>query len=278
MIAGRDPHVAIGGMGGSGTRLIALLARELGVDMGRDLNDALDNLAWTLMFKRSDVLRQDDAQLTADMDIFIAAMSQSRPLNAQERERVRYLAQADRLQHSADWLAERAARLEAAGKDARGKGPWGWKEPNTHLLLPFLVRRFPTLRYIHVVRHGLDMAFSDNQNQLANWGEHFRIEADEPPPLRALRYWITMQRRARKLGELFGSRFLWLDYDQFCADPTPGILRLAQFLSLPAADMDRLVALVRAPSSVGRYRTRDCSLFPASTLEEVRELGFPVEL
>ncbi len=45
------PLVAIGGMGGSGTRLIARILVECGIYMGSDLNEALDNLVFTRLFK-----------------------------------------------------------------------------------------------------------------------------------------------------------------------------------------------------------------------------------
>jgi hypothetical protein len=37
---------------------------------------------------------------------------------------------------------------------------WGWKEPNTHVVLDRLWAELPRLKYVHVRRHGLDMAFS----------------------------------------------------------------------------------------------------------------------
>ena len=52
--------VAIGGVGGSGTRLIAQLLMELGVYMGSDRNDANDNLWFTLLFKRIEILFASD--------------------------------------------------------------------------------------------------------------------------------------------------------------------------------------------------------------------------
>jgi RNase adaptor protein for sRNA GlmZ degradation len=44
--------VVVGGVGGSGTRLIADILMELGYYIGSDLNKSLDNLAVTLLFKR----------------------------------------------------------------------------------------------------------------------------------------------------------------------------------------------------------------------------------
>ena len=52
-----------------------------------------------------------------------------------------------------------------------GTAAWGWKEPRSIYLLPFFHRHLPGLRFLHVVRDGRDMAFSENQNQLRKHGE-----------------------------------------------------------------------------------------------------------
>jgi hypothetical protein len=274
----RDPHVAIGGVGGSGTNLIAAITHQLGVNIGFDVNSSQDNLAWTLLFKRPEVLSMDDAALAEDLAIFVAAMTASRPLTADEAHRITQLARDDRPQHPRDWLAERAARLSAATNVQPDPRPWGWKEPNTHVLLPFLARQFPAMRYVHVVRHGLDMAFSSNQNQLAYWAGAFEIPSDLPAPVRALRYWLAVQKRARALGASMGARFLWLDYDAFCANPVDGVERLQQFLGLPRQDPQALADRVEPQPSHGRYRSKDCSVFDAVDVEAVRALGFEVDL
>jgi len=274
----RDPHVAIGGVGGSGTNLIAAITRQLGVNIGFDVNSSQDNLAWTLLFKRLEVLSMDDAALAQDLAIFVAAMTASRPLTPHEQDRIVRLAADDRPQHPRDWLAERATCLSAATTAQADDRPWGWKEPNTHVLLPFLARHFPALRYVHVVRHGLDMAFSSNQNQLAYWADAFGIPGDLPTPVRALRYWLAVQRRAHALGASMGERFLWLDYDAFCANPVDGVERLQQFLGLPRQESAALAGMVEPQPSHGRYRSMDCAVFDAHDLEAVRALGFEVDL
>ena len=45
--------VVVGGIGGSGTRVFAQLLRDLGFDMGSDLNESLDDLGFTALFKRN---------------------------------------------------------------------------------------------------------------------------------------------------------------------------------------------------------------------------------
>src|SRR6266550_6138718 len=54
--------VAIGGVGGSGTRLVAEILRHLGYYMGRDLNEASDNLWFTLLFRRTELLNATRTQ------------------------------------------------------------------------------------------------------------------------------------------------------------------------------------------------------------------------
>ena len=69
---------------------------------------------------------------------------------------------------------EAAAELRAlvARQHAEADGrPWGWKEPRSVYLLPFLAAELPGLRFLHVVRDGRDMAFSENQVQLRKHGD-----------------------------------------------------------------------------------------------------------
>src|SRR5690625_2359751 len=51
----RNP-VAIGALGGSGTRMIAQFLCDAGYYLGDDLNRANDNLWFTLLFRRRDIL------------------------------------------------------------------------------------------------------------------------------------------------------------------------------------------------------------------------------
>ncbi|MDQ3797348.1 MAG: hypothetical protein M3294_07265, partial [Pseudomonadota bacterium] len=128
--------VAVGGIGGSGTRLIAEILRRLDYYMGEDLNRAGDNLWFTLLFKRTELLtagsRQDDFEQA--VCIFRAVMSGGAALTPDQEAFVRSLAIMDRPQHTAAWLRRRVeSLLDAAQGPARH--PWGWKAPNTHILL-----------------------------------------------------------------------------------------------------------------------------------------------
>ncbi len=53
--------LSVGGVGGSGTRVVAGLAESFGYFMGDDLNESKDNLAFTLLFKaQSSLLMCED--------------------------------------------------------------------------------------------------------------------------------------------------------------------------------------------------------------------------
>lgn len=65
----------------------------------------------------------------------------------------------------------------------------GWKEPATHFILHHLLSHYPCGRYIHVLRHGLDMAISNNLNQVDRFGPLFGLE--DSSPASALKFWLS---------------------------------------------------------------------------------------
>lgn len=271
--------VAVGGVGGSGTRLIAQVLLELGYYLGGDLNESLDNLWFTLLFKRREVLDLDAEGFAEALAVFVARMTGGAVLTPRQVVLVRRLAAADRGEHPPEWLRARAETLVTAPA-APAVGPWGWKEPNTHIVIDRLAGLLPGLRYIHVVRNGLDMAHSANQNQLRFWGERFLGPGVEVSPRASLRYWHRVHRRVLDVCAPLGERFLLLDYDRLCADPAGGLRRLVELLgrSLDPERLDRLAGLARPPDSIGRFKRYGLDCFDAEDVAFVAELGFDTDL
>ena len=118
---------------------------------------------------------------------------------------------------------KRLRRLLLRRPDRSGAAGWGWKEPNTHLYLEFLAKQYPGLRYIHTIRHGMDMAFSRTRGQLHQWAPFFDLtvpEAEPEIPATFLEFWIRANRRALALGEELGpERFHLLNFDRMCTAP-----------------------------------------------------------
>jgi hypothetical protein len=78
---------------------------------------------------------------------------------------------------------------------------------------------------------------------------------------------------------LFGERFLLIQFDQVVQSPSTEIERLLDFaeIQMPASGIDEMAALVHTPSSVGRFRDFDRSVFRPEQLTAVRSLGFVVD-
>ena len=117
--ARRVAPVAIGGVGGSGTRLIAQLLMEVGFYLGDDLNEANDTLWFTLLFKRPEILRVAECEFAQSLDIFIARMTGGGACSAHQAALVRRLAASDRApQHPSDWLRLRPIPCWPPGRHA----------------------------------------------------------------------------------------------------------------------------------------------------------------
>jgi sulfotransferase family protein len=291
--------VAIGGVGGSGTRLIAEILRHLGYYMGGDLNRAADNLWFTLLFKRMELWPPNHESHSFDraVEVFRAVMVDRAPLTCSQAVWVQGLASEGRLQHDAKWLRARVDSLlraagvpgtqrwrgrfrERAGRLFRKKSPrpwWGWKEPNTHVFLDRLGAAFPEMKYVHVMRNGLDMAHSSNQNQLRLWGPAF-LGSNEYTvhPRWSLKYWCAVHRRVIALGQSMPGRFLLLNYDDYCLAPSRGLELVLAFLgrTIDARSLRRLERLVRPPNSVGRFKEFGVDIFDPEDVAYVKSLGF----
>lgn len=295
--------IAVGGVGGSGTRVVAAVLQEAGFHVGEDLNPALDNLWFTLLFKTEDILSLDEDSFAERVAIFSDAMSGKGPPEGKHADLVRELARADRpgrrpprslaqralalvktptgsekTQHPAAWLAERARTLLAATRVDPPRTAWAWKEPNTHMVIDRLVHHMPGLRYVHVARNGLDMAFSRNQFQLRFWGGHAFGDIPAPDPDNSLRFWRWSHERIFHLAEAFEDRFLFVRFEDICRNPEPEVERLLTFCGLsPDADLlRRCSALVSTPPSVGRHSQHPRAIFRDDDIAYVRDLGFEV--
>ncbi len=270
--------VAIGGVGGSGTRIGATLLRALGYYIGDDVNEMLDNLWFTLMFKRRAVLLESADEFARLASLFFARMSGS-GLPADASSVVAPLTR-DRLQHDAAWLTERAHSFMRHDTPRDSGGAWGWKEPNTHVVIDRLMQFDGELRYIHFVRHPLDMAYSDNKYQLENWGpimlsREVRLDARD-----ALAYWCAAHRRILGIMARWPDRSLMVDFDAVCDEPQRVTGGIAAFLGAhdASAACDAVARLVQRPPSSGRFREAGGTAFNPEDVRYVASLGYDVAM
>lgn len=250
-----SPPVIVGGVGGSGTRVVAEILEALGIFMGDDLNDAHDNLRLARVFgtirdriqSLGPVGTAADPAAAAATATFVAATLD----DFAEAMHGAYLAQHER------------------------RAGWGWKVPGNHFILAHLATVFPGLAYVHVIRHGIDMAFSANQNQVRNWGRHYGVDVGGlPPEHAALAFWIAANRRTVAEARRLGIRFLMLNFDALCRHPAEMAGSLLRFLGRPQDDLDSVVRLVKPPASLGRRAGRDLGFVGAAERAALREFGF----
>ena len=287
----RELHgpLVVGGSGGSGTRLIARILLESGVHLGEDLNEELDNVWFTLLLKRPGwrrrVVSDDPTAIDRHLRVLQRAIHEGAvtddDLGLAATAAIEMSSQGHDHGGSGTgaWPFLRVATMASATGAPPGSSAWGWKEPNSHVYLAELARTFPGLRYVHVVRNGLDVAHGNNHNQMFNWWADFGLDRPDPDvdPAQALRFWIVTNQRAMTLGpELLGDRFVFVNYNAVCASPEREIPRLLGALGL-VVDRRTSEQLVRLPHRAPRHATatsiRD---HDPRDLAAVAQLGFDV--
>jgi len=226
----------VGATGGSGTRVVAQILQTSGAYIGTDLNESRDALGFA-QFSDWWVNRFTHARSETPPTVLDAAM----------------------LHDLRQVLAAHLADLDEPRR-------WGWKEPRSIFLLPFFARHLPSLRFLHVVRDGRDMALSANQNQLRAHGSAVGLRGRDGP-LASITLWSWLNRETARYGqEVLGDRYLRIRFEDLCENPPTVAGELLRFFGLPA-DPGASLAEVTPPTTLGRWRAADPSLVLA--MEEI---------
>jgi len=273
--------IVIGALGGSGTRVVTQILIDSGIFMGDNLNNSNDNLIFTRLFKRPKwYLKTNDAEIKKHLMTFEKYMIGEKWNIKDIKIYLKALFVRDDfdiknfndLTHIFLFLT----------RPKRNFNLWGWKEPNTHIFLKDLNQYFNNLKYIHVIRHGLDMAFSKNIQQLYNWGWIYGVKMPDNKkliPQAQLEYWIRANRQALNIGRhLYRERFYLLKFEQLCKTPETEIKKLLNFMNIKVNNevFKLLISLPSLPSTVGRYKSRDLSIFTEEQLNEVINFGYKI--
>ncbi len=229
--------LVIGAMGGSGTRVIARIVKHASYFMGTNLNtseDAMDFVEfydrWIDCFLRPENHTFDDTYIN----------------NHMEKE-------------FADCVANHRAMIPNQDRS------WGWKEPRSIYLLPFIHKLFPGMKFIHVIRDGRDMAFSPNQNQLKKHGEAVLDSKYESlsEPVKTAILWDKINLMAAEYGEVkMRGQYLRIRFEDLCHETGMTVKLIFDFLGVDKqANMNTALQEVQPPESIGRWRdSRDLEL------------------
>ena len=89
-------------------------------------------------------------------------------------------------------------------------------------------------KYIHTIRNGLDMVFSENQNQFKKLKHLYQIPKEDTPSNR-LEYWIRANKKTITSGKkLLNNNFYLINFDNFVMNQEEELEKLLLFLNVKA--------------------------------------------
>ncbi len=261
----KDP-IIVGGIGGSGTRVVAEIIKATGIFIGSNLNEAYDNLTLAKQFpnfrdsiqKKGSYYNRLKRKFNNYKKLGVVSTSGliSKSLCDFENEMF------------TDWNSQKEV---SAG--------WGWKIPGNFFIMEQLSLQYPKMKYIHTIRNGFDMAFSNNHNQLYNWGKHYGVDITKMSLSKAsFEYWYKANSKAiMQANRLFEDRFLLVQFEELCQNPEKEINKIIGFLGIENVSIPSLMKLVKVQPTTGRFKKQDLRVFNDSDVRKLNELGYHTE-
>lgn len=206
--------IAIGGLGGSGTRLLAEFFRLAGVHMGDDLNKALDDLWFTALFREDGPSILHNKELLSDRFQLYRQLRSGKKLSIAEWKKSRQFAHALK-----DPRLTGKPKMSRLWRQQHQNDRWGWKEPNTHWFTENLLELHPGLHYIHMTRDGRYMAHSQNQQQFARWRSALPLLEEKDATRNHFLFWLAANERMADLKGQNPDRISILRYEDLLKTP-----------------------------------------------------------
>ena len=232
-----DSPLIIGGIGGSGTRVVCQIALDAGFFMGANLNESLDSLDFQPFYNnwiRPFLIEKKPSLETTNKmkKVFNDCLSKH--------------------------LLPKKTNTE-----------WGIKNPRFILVMPFLFSVFPKMKFIHVVRDGRDMAFSSNQQQPKLFGDIFCGNESAGTPLYNLKYWSIINQNALNYGlPNLKNNYLIVRFEDIINNPTELIKKIFEFLGSETTKFKEIQEKIKNPSTIGRWQLRSNELSQIPKLEK----------
>lgn len=213
-----NPPVVCIGRGHTGTRLIAKLMQDLGIYIGQheQINGCEDSMEWVRL------IYQMVEECGPVSEFKIGSFYKSD-------------------------IRNNARNILKNGFVAPGAA-WGWKLPETTLVMPFFVDAFPEIKFVHCVRHPVSSTLRAS-HQTANpftplgsaavagayayCGRNADLVPDDEEWLRSAITWQHQTTRAMKYGRTLGQdRYMEMKYEDICANPDWALSTLERFTKL----------------------------------------------
>jgi hypothetical protein len=275
--------IAIGALGGSGTRVVAEIISQLGVYIGDDLNNSVDNLLYTRLFKNINWYKNATPKERDKRHLIFEKCMTGKKLSFNEKVEL-FKASKSNIHVKSSNKYYKNIFLGEQKLNKNDNEHWGWKEPNCHIYMEDIHRVFKNIKYIYVIRHGLDMAYSKNIQQLENWGFLYNLELKESDgkgeiAVKQLEYWIKSSEKAIQTGnDLFKENFYILNHQNLSLNPSEEIDKLVNFLGVSTTETiyNQVVGLPKIPATNERYKKENLNIFSKNQIEKVESFGFSI--
>ena len=121
-----------------------------------------------------------------------------------------------------------------------GKPRWAHKTPDDALCLDFFTQLFPEAKFIHLVRHPLDVAMSTTKiapwrRGISQWGEqNLRLDHDYPVPNTLFNAVLRSRWWNHRIYQALHDRdYRQVSYESFVTQPQETFAELCHFLDIP---------------------------------------------
>lgn len=151
--------------------------------------------------------------------------------------------------------------------------PWGFKNPRTMLILPFLDEFLPNAMFIHVIRDGRDISLGNLFVTRNRYLDAFLTDGEKhlPPEEKMILFWGRSNEQAMEYGtKHMRGRYLMMRLEDLCTDAVAKSTELLRFASSPLSMAEEAARIVKKPKSIGRWKT-----FPENMQERVNSRGEP---
>jgi hypothetical protein len=246
--------LVIGATGGSGTRVIARIAKLAGYNLGTKLNSAEDALEFYSFHDHW-------------INPFVSARRCGGTLTPWQSARMKE-----------SFYAALAGHIPEA---ERRRVRWGWKAPRSIYLLAFLHAQFPQMKFIHVLRDGRDMALSPNQNQIRKHGRavlSWRERFFRSVPERSILVWDRVNSQAADYGETsLRENYLRVRFEDLCTKPLETTVQILNFLEATIDPEPIARTEITPPASIGRWQTcpqQIVAKLEATAATSLRQFGY----
>jgi len=220
-----DP-VLIGGVGGSGTRVVCKILIKIGFHMANEFNKAYDTKGFSPLYRR-----------------WIRPYLDPKSLNPSAKQLMKQV-----------FLNCLSAHLK---RKPDNNVKWGYKNPKNVILISFLHEIFPKMKFILVVRDGRDMAFSKNLSQVKKFGDLVCKNSTPNTPLYSLEFWSRINLKALDYGLCkLKSNFLLIRFEDLIGEPSKTIKQILDFTNTDFENFSSLLNLIRNPKTIGRWKDR----------------------